>query len=162
MAPAEKASLLGSQFDSKQCCEQFVTPLSCFPHSRCNSLPFRTSILLRLLLDLDTHGGVDPFGVFPLFLKKVAVIIAPKQSIVFRWLIPLGSFPECCRSANVTAIPKGAPFPDRENYRPISITPILSKVYEKLVSHKLYRFCEKYGLLLACSPVCLYERSGLH
>ena len=25
---AEKASLLGSQFDSKQCCEQFVSPLS--------------------------------------------------------------------------------------------------------------------------------------
>ena len=31
VAPAEKASHLGSQFDSKQCCEQFVTPLSRFP-----------------------------------------------------------------------------------------------------------------------------------
>ena len=30
VAPAEKASLLGSQFDSKQCREQFMTPLSCF------------------------------------------------------------------------------------------------------------------------------------
>ena len=28
VAPDEKASLLGSQFDSKQCREQFVTPLS--------------------------------------------------------------------------------------------------------------------------------------
>ena len=33
--------------------------------------------------------------------------------------------------------------------RPISITPILSKVYEKLVSHKLSSFFEKYGLLPA-------------
>ena len=33
VAPAEKATLLGSQFDSKQCCEQFGTPLSCFPLS---------------------------------------------------------------------------------------------------------------------------------
>ena len=31
VTPAEKASLLGSQFDSRQCREQFVTPLSCFP-----------------------------------------------------------------------------------------------------------------------------------
>ena len=31
VAPAEKASLLGSQFDSKQCREQIVTPLFCFP-----------------------------------------------------------------------------------------------------------------------------------
>ena len=28
VAPAEKASLLGSQFDSKQCRGQFITPLS--------------------------------------------------------------------------------------------------------------------------------------
>ena len=44
-------------------------------------------------------------------------------------------------------IPKGPLSPDRKTYRPISITPILSKVYEKLVSHKLSSLCEKYGLL---------------
>ena len=31
----------------------------------------------------------------------------------------------------------------------MSITPILSKVYEKLISHKLRIFCEKSGLLPA-------------
>ena len=76
----------------------FVTPLSCFPQSRCNSLTFRTSILLHLLLDLDTYGGVDPLGVFPLFLKKVADIIAPNLRIIFCRLIGLGSFPECMLS----------------------------------------------------------------
>ena len=76
-----------------------------------------------MLIDLDTHGRVDPLGVFPLFLKKVADIIAPKQSISFFRIIRLGSFPECFRSANVTAIPKGAPSSDMENYQPISITP---------------------------------------
>ena len=70
----------------------------------------------------------------------VADIIAPKLSIIFRGLIRRGSFPECWRSANVTAIPKGASSPDRENYRPISITLILSKVYEKLISHKFFTF----------------------
>ena len=54
VAADEKASLLGSQFDSKQCRKQFVTALSCFPQSRCNSLAFRTHVLLGLLLDLDT------------------------------------------------------------------------------------------------------------
>ena len=82
VAPAEKATLLCSQFDSKQCHVQFVTPLSCFPQSRCNSLAFRTSGLC-LLLDLDTYGGVYSLGVFPLFLKKVADIIATKLSIIF-------------------------------------------------------------------------------
>ena len=139
VVPAEKASLLGWQFDSKQCREQLITPLTCFPQSRCNSLLFRTPVLLHLLLDLDTYGGVDHW-VFPLFLKIVADIIARKLSIIFRGLIRRGSFLECLQSAIVTLIPKGAPSPCRENYCPIS--PILSKVYEKLVYYKLSCFCE--------------------
>ena len=89
---------------------------------------------------LKHMGGVDPLGVFPLFLKKVADIIAPKLSIIFCRLIHLGSFLECWGSAKVTAIPKGVPSSDRENYQLLSITHILSKVYEKLVSDKLSSF----------------------
>ena len=70
VAPAEKASLLGSQFDGKQCCEQFIPHLSCFPQSRCYSFAIRTPFLLHLLLDFDTYDGVDSLGVFPLFLKN--------------------------------------------------------------------------------------------
>ena len=82
-APAAKTSLLDSQFDSKQCREQLVTHLSSFPQSRCNSLACQTSVLLRLFLDHDTYGGVDPLGVLPLFLKKVEDIIAQKLCIMF-------------------------------------------------------------------------------
>ena len=123
----------------------------------CNSLVFWTHVLLRLLLDLDTYGVVDPLGVFPLFLKMVADISASKLSIIFRGLIRPGSFTECWQTANATAIPKGAPSPDRKNYRLISIKPILSKVYEKLVSHKLKSssfwnrnmfFCMRLSLLI--------------
>ena len=54
VAPAEKPSLPGYQFDSKQCLEQFITPLSCFPQSQCNSLAFRTLVLCICFLIL-TH-----------------------------------------------------------------------------------------------------------
>ena len=108
VAPTEKASLLCSQFDSKQCHKQFDKPLSCIPQSLCNSLDFRTPVLLRLLLDLVTYGIVDSLGVFPLFLKMVADIIAPKMSMIFLELIRQGSFLECWQSANVTLIPKDA------------------------------------------------------
>ena len=84
VATAKKVSLFGSQFDSKQCCEQFVTPLSCFPQSRCNSLIFWTPIHPCPLLDRNTYGGVDHLGVFPLFLK---IVIDSKSSIIFQILI---------------------------------------------------------------------------
>ena len=109
-------------------------------------MAFWSSVLLRVLLGLDIYGGFDPLGVLPLFLKKVA----PKLSIIFRMLIRLRCFPECWRSANVTIIIKGAPSPHRGNYRPISIMHILSKVYEKIVSHRLSSFCVKYVFFASC------------
>ena len=61
----------------------------------------------RLLLDLDPYGGTDPLGMFPLFLKRTADVMAPRLSAVFRWLVRWGSFPACWRQACVTPIPKG-------------------------------------------------------
>ena len=83
-----------------------------------HSEAFRTLILHRLLLYLGTYRGVVPLGVFPLSPKMVADIIAPKLSIIFRGRVRRGSFQECWRSANVTTIPKRAPFPVREDYSP--------------------------------------------
>ena len=31
----------------------------------------------RLLLDLDPHGDTDPLGMFPIFLKRTADVMAP-------------------------------------------------------------------------------------
>ena len=36
----------------------------------------------RLLLDLDSNGGTDPLGMFPLFLKKTAEVLGPRLAVV--------------------------------------------------------------------------------
>ena len=94
----------------------------------------------RLLLDLDSYCGTDPLCMFPLFLKKLAKVLAPRLAVVFRRLLRLGCFPVCWRVANVSPIPKGPPYSSASNYRLISLTPILSKVFERLVSVRLGRF----------------------
>ena len=111
------------------------------------------------MLDCYPYGGTDPLGMFPLFLKRTANVVAPCLSVVFRRLLRLGSFPVCWREANVTPIPKGPPSSSVANYRQISITSVLSKVFERLVSVRLGRFMEEQW----CSsnhPVYLSERSG--
>ena len=86
-------------------------------------------------------------SMFPFFLKRTADVMAPLLSVVFRWLVRLGSFPPCWRQANVTPFPKVPPSSSVANYRLISITSVLSKVFERLVSVRLGQFMERNGAL---------------
>ena len=80
-------------------------------------------------------------------MKRTADVLAPRFSMVFRWLLRLGIFPACWRQANATPIRKGPSSSSVANYRPISITPVLSKLFECLVAVRLARFMEHCGVL---------------
>ena len=110
------------------------------------------------MLDLDPYRYTDTLGMFPLLLKRTADVMAPCLSVVFRWLVRLGSFSACWRQANVTQIPKGPPSSSVANNRPISITSVFSKVFERLVSVHLGRFMELSGVLPTTQFAC---RNGL-
>ena len=101
----------------------------------------------RLLLDLDPYCGTDPLGMFPLFLKRTADVMASLLSVVFRRLVRLTSFPACWRQANLPPIAKDPPSSSVANYKLISITSVLSKVFQRLVSVRLGRFMELGGVL---------------
>ena len=74
--------------------------------------------------------------------------LAPKLTVVYRHLVKGSSFPECSRLADVVPVPKGSPSTDVGDYRPMSITPLLSKVFKKFVAGKLIDFLESYSLHL--------------
>ena len=80
---------------------------------------------------------------FEFFLIELMRLWHPRLSVLFRQLVRLGGFPACWRQANVTPIPKGPPSSSVANYRPISITSLLSKAFERLVSVRLRRFMER-------------------
>ena len=84
---------------------------------------------------------------FLFFLKRIADIMVPHHSEVWRQLVCLSRFPACWRQANITTIPKGPPSSSVVNYRPMSITTLLCKVFERLVSDGLGRFMECSGVL---------------
>ena len=139
-----KADLLSDHFDGKQSRESVDLPFTCHPSLSLTSFAFRSSEVRRLLLDSDPYGGSNPLGMFLLFLKRTADVLAPRLSVVFRWLVRLCSFPACWRRANVTPIPKGPPSSSVANYRRLSIKSVLSK---HLVSVRLGLFMERNGVL---------------
>ena len=55
-----------------------------------------------------------------------------------------GAFPDCLKEANVTPIFKKDDPLDKENYRPVSILPLLSKVFEKLIYKQLSNYAESF------------------
>ena len=124
-----KADLLSDHFDSKQSREAVNLRLTCHPSPSLTTFAFRSSEVRRLLLNLDPYVGTDPLGMFHLFLKRTADVMAPRLSVLFRRLVRIGSFRACWRQANATPIPKGPPSSSVANYRPISITSALSKVF---------------------------------
>ena len=77
-------------FDSKQSREAVDQPLTCHPSPGPTTFAFRLSEVRRVLLDLDPYGGTDPLGIFPLFLKRTADVMAPRLSKVFQRLVRLG------------------------------------------------------------------------
>ena len=141
-----KADLLSDHFDSKQSNEVVDLPLTCHPSPSFATFAFRSREVRRLFLDLDPYDGTDPLGMFPLFLKKTAYVMA-SLSVVFQRLVRLGSFPACSRQANVTPIPKGPSSSFAANCRQISITSVLSMVFERLAFVRLGRFMERSGVL---------------
>ena len=64
-------------FDSKQSREAVDLQLTCHPSPSLTTFALRSSEVRRLLLDLDPYGATDPLGMFPLFLKRTADVMAP-------------------------------------------------------------------------------------
>ena len=95
----------------------------------------------------NCNGGVDPSGCFPMFFQKTASVLAPKLSCLFRRLLRGGEFPLEWRIADVTPIPKGPLSALVCSYRPILITPVLLKVFERLIALRFGRFLERSGVL---------------
>ena len=141
--PMDNSTLFGNVFDSKQSNAKLTMPPSCFPEPKLTTLAFRSREIRSLLLDLDAYGGAGPDGIFPLFFIKTAQYMAPKVSVLFRKLIRAGSFSLCWRNGNVTPVPKtGNADTCPSNYRPISITPVLSKIFERLLAKRLSTYAE--------------------
>ena len=70
---------------------------------------------------------------FQLNLFKKRDYILDNVTVCVNEALKTGSFPDSLKCANVRPIYKKAYHFDRKNYRPVSILPLLSKVYERVI-----------------------------
>ncbi|MES9905540.1 MAG: reverse transcriptase family protein, partial [Sedimenticola sp.] len=81
------------------------------------------------------------------YLKIVPDIISPILAKIFNLSLRVGIFPSRLKQAKIIPIHKRNSKHDKNNYRPISILPILSKIIEKHVTISIQRFIESHNLL---------------
>ena len=59
----------------------------------------------------------------------------------------LGIVPQFCKKARIVPVFKSGYPVDCKNYRPISVLPALSKIFEKLMSDRMINFITEHNIL---------------
>ena len=84
----------------------------------------------------------------PVFIYKIlAPRISPVVLMLFNNSLSEGTFPECFKTAKSIPIFKSGDSNPTVNYRPISVLPFLSKLFEKLMCARLDSYLKSNNIL---------------
>ena len=106
--------------------------------------PSQASTLLKNL-DSPKSTGLD--GVGPRILKLACNVLSNCIAPLINKRITIGQFPNKMKIAKVFQIFKNEEKSDPSSYRPISILPTMSKIFEKHVYKHLMGYLNKYNLI---------------
>ena len=80
-------------------------------------------------------------------IKRLIPCVSYPISIIVNKSLETGSVPTTMKLAKVVPIYKSNNKMHFTNYRPISLLPALSKILEKVVHYRLYKYCESNNIL---------------
>ena len=119
--------------------------LNTTPHME--SITVSTNGISKLLKDLNPHKAAGPDKIKPLDLQKLCDVIAPILRVIFQRSLNTGRVPKDWSTAFVCPLFKKGDTSLASNYRPISLTSILCKVLEHVVTTNIVSHMDKYNLL---------------
>lgn len=146
----EKAEIFNDYFISQTKLDESNTDLPSHYPSTATSL--ETIVVsdfdvFKVLINLDSSKATGPDGIGNRILKESAPSLSGPLSRLINKSIRCGMFPDCWKTAQVTAIHKKGSIYHCNNYRPISLLPCISKVFEKLVFDQVYTYLTNNNIL---------------
>ena len=81
------------------------------------------------------------------FIKDGAEVLANPLSQIINLSVATSTFPDPCKIAKLKALFKKGSKTDPKNYRPISLLPLLSKVFEKVINSQTASFLDSNFIL---------------
>ena len=95
----------------------------------------------------DIKKSLGPNSI-PMYIQKISNnFFSDKLTDIINLSFRTGIFPDLCKLAKVIPIFKKDNSLLCENYRPISLLPIFSKIFEKVVYKRMYDFIDKNQLI---------------
>ena len=101
------------------------------------------STVRKLLLKINQNKSQGPDELSGKVLKKCAVSVAYPLTVIFNLSFAIGQIPQEWKFANIVPVHKKGDKMNIENYRPISLTCIVSKIFEKCIRDEILSMCRE-------------------
>jgi hypothetical protein len=101
-----------------------------------------------VIKQLKNNNTKDIFGFSTSLVKTVQNCLISPITKLFNCAVKQGLFPDQLKKAAVAPIFKKGDAEDVNNYRPISVLPIFSKIFERLMLSQIIKFLDNNKLLL--------------
>ncbi|CAK1585636.1 unnamed protein product [Parnassius mnemosyne] len=102
--------------------------------------PCSVKEVLKIINNINNHTSTGIDGISPKALKCIKNVIATDLTNCINKCLSNGLFPDSLKIAKVSPIHKSGPKTDPSNYRPISVLPVISKVFEKVIYKRLNEY----------------------
>ena len=112
-----------------------------FSNDHLYHIDFQVESIANLLSNINPNKAQGPDGVHGIILKNCASSLAKPLSILFKLSYSSGSIPNEWKLANVVPVHKKGSKAEVTNYRPISLTCLIMKVYERVIRQELLSKC---------------------
>ena len=140
--PKEIADLFNQNFVNQFSDESLYNININFNDDKFFDFSISANSIYQQLIRLDINKSTGPDNISALVLKKCATTIAFPLHLLFNLSFKTGSLPSDWKLAHIVPIHKKGDKGDIENYRPISLTSIISKLFEKCIRDELFLECK--------------------
>ena len=121
--------------------------MNCRTNETISSFLITSEEITEIIASLNTNKAQGPDNISVSMIKLCGQHLCVPLKIIFDNILLTGIFPDQWKEANVTSVHKKNDKQLISNYRPISLLPILAKVFERIIFKNLYNYLISNNLI---------------